>query len=248
MSIQTFLKRPLGLLRIPGNIRTVYRPDRVRVSGCKPCVGSTVIDYAVLQTQPRLCMFGTTNIRHFALLPYPHQVHSATTMHRLGTQQTRRLSTWGHDYPKKRHIEVKTKGKNADWEKVKAIVTLHRCTHHRARRVWTPDPGYRPTKKNLAVHWPEEKQAIVLRKLRDAEQASRDKDYWDKDEKDFYTVTEKLGRDGRLFWREVISKGEWPEEQKPFVGKLRAMKITGIKTRKRSKRSRRSWDRIDDLS
>ena len=218
MPVQTLLKRPSGLLRIPGNIYTIYQPNRV--SGSTPRVRSALLSYAVLQTQSCLPVSSTTNIRSIAIMHSPHQVHSAMKMRRLDTQKTRRLHTWSEDYPEVRHIEVKSKGKNADWEDVKAIVTLHRDKRGRARRVWTRFSENNPRKKELAVEWPEDKQAIIIRKLRDACQASHDEfiwdDIWDDEsqvDKDVYKVTEKRGPDGRRFWREVISKGESTAEE-----------------------------------
>ena len=137
-------------------------------------------------------------------------------MHRLDTQQTRRLNSWSEDYPKVRYIEVKKKGKNADWEDVKAIVMLHRDKRGRARRVWTPFSGDRITKKDLAVEWPEGKQTTIIRKLRDLYQNEQDRGILDdepQDDEDLYTVTEKLDVYGRRFWREVISKGALTAEE-----------------------------------
>ena len=137
MSIQTFLKRPSGLLRLPGNTYMIYRPNRV--SGSEPCVGSSFLSYAVLQTQSCLRMSSTANIRNFAT-----------------------LYAWDEDYPRVRWIEMKNISKNADWGSIfKAMVTVHRDKRGRARRVWTPFSGGEPTKKELAVEWPEDKQARV---------------------------------------------------------------------------------------
>ena len=224
MSIKPFLKRPPGHLRIPGNPYPIYRPNHV--GGSKSCVGFTFLSYTGLQTQSRLYMSGITNIRSRATLHGPHQVHSATTMHRLDTHQTCRLSTWADDYPEVHNIQVKSKGKNADWEDVKAIVTLHRDKRGRARRVWTPFSGDSTRKKDLAVEWPEGKQATTTRKLRDPEEFQHDDDgLWDDDDdddilndeagdgKDTYTVMEKLDVYGQRFWREVIAKGAATAEE-----------------------------------
>ena len=211
MSTQTLSKRPSGFLRMPGSLSTKFRPNRV--CGSKPCVGSTFLAYAVLQTP------GITEIRSLAILHCPAQVHSATTMHRLDTQKICRLSTlgdeddshstWEEVYPKQNDIKVKSKGKNADWESLKAIVSVHRDSRRRARRVWTPLSGDEPTREELAMRWPKNKQAIRIRKLRDEEELSSDEPFgsWDpQDGKQFYMVTEKLDVDGRRFWREVIPK------------------------------------------
>ena len=209
MSIQTFLKRPSGLLKVPVNTYTIYRPNRV--SGSKPCVSSAFLSHAVLQKQSCFRMSGTTNIRSFATLHGPYRVHSATTMHKLDTQQTRQLSSWDEQYPTVRWIEIKNTDKNADWGNCfEAIVTLHRDKHRRVRRVWTPFSGVQPTEKELAAEWPEDKQARVQRKLRDEWALVGDSSGR---KKGFYMVTEKRGVDGQPFWREVIPKGESTAEE-----------------------------------
>ena len=203
MSIQTLLKRSSGLLRIPGNTYMMFRPNHV--GGSKPCDGSTLLSHAVLQTQSRLCMSSTTNLRSLAILNGPHQVHLATKVHKLDTQQTRRLPRWA-DYPAVHEIKVKGKGKNADWENVEALVTLYYGNYGkrgRARRVWTP---VSTEEKVLSVNWPEGEQAIRKRRLHDPEHGELDKDRPDEVPKDVYTVTEKLDVDGRRFWREVIPR------------------------------------------
>ena len=121
------------------------------------------------------------------------------------------LYAWDEDYPRVRWIEMKNISKNADWGGIfKAVVTLHRDKCGRARRVWTPFSGGEPTKKELAVEWPEDEQADVQRKLRDSREIFYE-DY--QDDKKLFMVTEKLGVDGRRFWREVISKGESTVEE-----------------------------------
>ena len=105
---------------------------------------------------------------------------------------------------------MKNNGKKAEWENVEAIVKFHRDKRRRARRVWTPFSGNEPTKEELAMQWPEDKQAKRIRKLRDVDQLRHDDPMWmddSQDDKKFYVVTEKLGVDGRRFWREVIPKG-----------------------------------------
>ena len=149
-------------------------------------------------------------------------------MHGLDPHQTRRLSRWADDYPHVHDIQVRKKGKNAAWEDIKAVFTLHRDKRGRVRRVWTPFSGDGTRKKDLAVEWPEGKQATTARKLRDS------KEFWldepalngePEDGKDIYTVMQKVDVDGRRFWREVIAKGastaeedylsweEWMEEE-----------------------------------
>ena len=160
-----FLQRPSGLLGKTGKIYPIYLPNRV--SGSKPCIDSALLSHAVRQTQSCLRISSIANIRSLATLHNAHQVHSATTMHRQGTQQTRQLSAWDEEFPEVRYIEVKKKGKNSGCELVKAILTLHRDKRGRARRVWTPCSGDESTKEDLAVTWPEGKQATVRRKLRE---------------------------------------------------------------------------------
>ena len=208
MSIQILLKRPPGLLEKFGKTYPVYHPNRV--SGSKPCVGSALLAHIARQTQACLRMSSTADIRSLATLDNAHQVHSATTMHRQDTQQTRQLSTWDEFYPTERYIGVKNKGKNSGCERVKAVVTLHRDKRGRARRVWTPFSGDNPTKKDLAVKWPDGKQATVRRKLQCPLLRLYDNS---RDDMDFYTVTEKLDVHGRRFWREVIPRGESTEEE-----------------------------------
>ena len=146
-------------------------------------------------------------------------------MHRLDTQKTRRLNAWSKYYPKTQFIEVKNTNKNADWgDKFEAIVTVHRDKHRRARRVWTPLSGGEPTRKELAAKWPEGEQARVQRKLRDEGEIRCDS-LWE--EKDSNMVTEKLGVDGRRFWREVIPKGKSTAEEL-FLGWDEMMREEGF--------------------
>ena len=200
--MQTFLKRPSGLLRIPGNAHLIYRPNYL--GGSKPCVGSTLLSHARL-------IFSATNFRSLATLNGPHQVHSATTMHRLDTQQSRGKNSWTKHFPDVHNIQAKNTDKDAVWGKrFEAIITVHRGKDRRARRVWTTFPEGSQGKKALRVKWPEDEQADVQRKLRDASEKWFDDP---KNDEVFFMVTEKVGVDGRLFWREVIPEGESTEEE-----------------------------------
>ena len=136
-------------------------------------------------------------------------------MHRLDTQKTRRLSTctWDEHSPDVHYIQVKKTDKNAEWGEYtffEAIVTLNRDRHRRTRRVWTPFAGDKRTNQALRLKWPEDKQARVQRKLRDGS-GGWFEDPWDG--KKFFMVTEGVDVNGRLFWREVIPKGELTEEE-----------------------------------
>lgn len=158
-------------------------------------------------------MSSNMNIRSLATLHGPHQVHLATTMHRLHTQQTRRKNSWTKQYPDVHGIQVKNLDKNAVWgARFEAIITYHRDKDHRARRVWTPFSGGSQRKKALRVKWPADEQAEVQRELRDATERSLEWSSGFEDEK-FFMVTEKVGVDGRLFWREVIPEGESTTEE-----------------------------------
>lgn len=64
-------------------------------------------------------------------------------------------------FPKVHDIEVKAKGKDARWESVKAILTPHRDEPHCLRRVWIRFCGSKPTMEELALKWPEDKEAVT---------------------------------------------------------------------------------------
>ena len=193
----------------------MFRPNRVGDS--KPWVGSTLLSHAGLQTQSRLCMSSTTTIRSLATPNGPYQVHLATNVHRLYTQQYRGRNSWSKWYPDVHDIQMKNIDKNAVWgDKFEAIITVHREKDRRARRVWTPFSGGSQRPKALKVKWPEDEQAEVQRKLRDAREKWGEKWKWfgdDEDDEEFYMVTEKVDADGRLFWREVIPEGEDTAEE-----------------------------------
>ena len=166
MSRQFFLKRPSGLLQIPGNPYPIYRPNHV--CGSKLYIGSAFPSQAVLQTQSRLHMSRNMNIRYLATLHSPHQVHLATTIHRQHTQQTRRKNSWTKRFPEVHDNQVKNLDGNAVWgASFEAIVTVHRDKDRRARRVWTPFSGGTQKKKALRVKWAADEQVEVQRKLRD---------------------------------------------------------------------------------
>ena len=105
-------------------------------------------------------------------------------------------------FPQVHHVLVKRKGRNNDWEKVKTIFTQQRARNDSVgracqRRVWISFSGSEPTKEELALGWPQDKQEVVRGKLCDRKEHEIYDDDWD------VTVTEKKGEDGRRFWRET---------------------------------------------
>ena len=161
-------------------------------------------------------MSSNMNIRSLVTLHGPHQVHLATTMHTLHMQQTRRKSSWTKRFPEVHDIQVKNLDIYAVWgANFKAIITVHRDKDRRARRVWTPFSGGSQKKKALRVKWPADEQAEVQRELRDATEIVFEEDWsFGPDDEEFFMVTEKVGVDGRLSWREVIPEGQPTAEEK----------------------------------
>ena len=129
---------------------------------------------------------------------------------------------WEDRFPEVHKVEVKRKGRNTGWESLYAIFTQQLATNDsqgRAckRRVWISYSGGEPTKEELALGWPQEKQKVVRGKLRDE---IEHKDY---DGPSEFTVTEKRGENGRRFWRETTKEltdkeecrawDEWMQEE-----------------------------------
>lgn len=120
---------------------------------------------------------------------------------------------WDHRFPQVHDIEVKHIGKNARWKSVKAVLTQQRDKSLRQRQVWISFSGCELTTEELALKWPRDKKAVTQRKLRDKEE---DQYYCGSDPLEGpreFTVTEKMGVDGRQFWREVIKAGELNDEE-----------------------------------
>ena len=107
---------------------------------------------------------------------------------------------------------MKQKGKTAYWESFRTILTLHRDKHNRTRRVWATFSGCEPTKEELALEWPQDRQACIRRKLQDKEE-----DRYCHGGRDFFTVMELIDGKERRFWREVIKAGESNDEEEELA-------------------------------
>ena len=77
--------------------------------------------------------------------------------------------------------------------------------------MWISFSGCKPTREELALKWPEDKETAIQRKLRDEEEEKNFPGEHDGPRE--FTVTEKTGTDGRRFWREVIKQGELNDEE-----------------------------------
>ena len=127
--------------------------------------------------------------------------------------------------PEVHNVEVKRKGRNTGWETVKAIFTQQRAPgdgRARQRRVWISFSGSEPTKEELALGWPQDKQVFTQRKLRDWKEHSGPSEL---------KVTEKSGENGRRFWRETTKRltddeewRDWMREEGNFAEMERIMK------------------------
>ena len=129
-------------------------------------------------------------------------------------------SFWNSRFPEIHAIQVKhNKGKATSWESLKAILTQHRDTNHRQRRMWISFSGSEPTRQELTLEWPppppqdNKKSVVTRRKLRDQEEDLYYSGSAELDGPGEFIVTERTSTDGRRFWREVIKRGELNDEE-----------------------------------
>ena len=102
------------------------------------------------------------------------------------------------------NVEVKRKGRNTGWERVKAMYRGQRTGDNcngRAfqRRVWISISGSEPTEEELALGWPKERQVYTQGRLRDGEEY----EFFEHNDPLEFKVTMKTGENGRRFWRET---------------------------------------------
>ena len=215
--MQLLHARHSGLLGRLSCNRTIYHVNRAHGSG--PHVGSTISSCAVLQEQSYLRTSGTTYTKSLPIRHDPHRSYLATTMLQKDQQNVRLISTHATEesveqppqnkrvdrLPEVHHVWVKNTGKVYEWESVMAIFTQQPARNDREgracqRRLWISYDGSEPTEEELALGWPQDKQKAVRRKV------------WDKKEHQRYavpqefTVTEKIGENGRRFWRETTKR------------------------------------------
>ena len=120
---------------------------------------------------------------------------------------------WNDRLPKFHDIKVKGKGKGAGWESVEAVLMLHRDKTGRGPRVWASLSGRKRTMDDPALEWPSEKGPVIRRELEDGEE-NVFQGIWDQPEGPRkFVVHEKTGPDARLFWGEVLKRGELNDEE-----------------------------------
>ncbi|MDI1491217.1 MAG: hypothetical protein OHK93_002424 [Ramalina farinacea] len=111
------------------------------------------------------------------------------------------------------HSELKGQGRNAGWEDIRVVLTLHLDKQNRKRRVWFTFDGPQPTKAELKLAWPHGGKTIARRKLRDDEEDVYRPVIEAMDEPREFIVSEKTSSEGRKFWREIIKRGESNDEE-----------------------------------
>ena len=218
MSIQLLHARHLGLLGRLGCNRTIFHVNRARGSG--PHVGSTISSCAVLQEQSIFRTSSTTCTKNLGIRHDPQCSYLATTMLRQNQRNCRPISThateegvgrptydeWIDRFahkPEVHNVDVLCNGRNNGWESVDAVFMqqpANNDSNGRAcqRRVWIGFSGSEPTKEELALGWPQDKQMVARRTL-----------LLDWKEHKYYggpfefRVSEKRGENGRRFWRET---------------------------------------------
>ena len=109
--------------------------------------------------------------------------------------------------PEVHHIELKGQGRNAGWEDIRVVLTLHLDKQNRKRRVCFKFDGPQPTKAELKLAWPHGGKTIA-----DDEEDVYRPAIEAVDEPREFIVSDKTTSEGRKFWREIIKRGESNDE------------------------------------
>ena len=212
MSMRRLHARHLDLLAMLNRNRTIYNVNRAR--GSRPYVRSTISSCALLQEQSCLRTYSTTCTKYLGIRHDPQCSYWGTTMLRQNQPNPRLMSTHAtakgvkkspkneRVKPEVHHVEVKIRDSNNKWEKVKTIFTQQRAGNDGVGRacerwLWISFSGSEPTKKELALEWPREKQDYRPRTLQDRMRCEMF---------ETYDVMEKIGENGRRFWRDSTKR------------------------------------------